>query len=125
MKNKYNEILDIISAGDLVDKMLVNEIKIEKIKNKDINILKEENKKIIQILSNIQEFNEDICIVFDKLKKILMRQWNLLDIVTNGSNEYTCRADAAMKAQNLNKDRVFLKNKINKIYSTSIEIKSY
>jgi len=67
MTNKSKKILSEISAGELLDKISILEIKLERIKDK--NNLEEINKEY-KILKNAQNSNINFT---DKIKKYLMK----------------------------------------------------
>ena len=80
MSNKLDKILAEISAGELIDKITILEIKKEKIKdekslkfiNDEYNILKSEFDKNIK-------FNEDLKKLFNSLKEINSKLWLIED----------------------------------------------
>ena len=80
MTNKSKKILSEISAGELLDKISILEIKLEKIKNK--NSLEEVNKeyKILKYAQNSSiEFTNKIKQLFKKIKKINTNLWDIED----------------------------------------------
>ena len=80
MTNKSKKVLSEISAGELLDKISILEIKLEKIKDK--NSLEEINKEY-KILKNAQnssiEFTNKIEQLFKEIKKINTNLWDIED----------------------------------------------
>ena len=80
MTNKSKKILSEISAGELLDKISILEIKLEKIEDK--NNLKEIKKeyKILQKIQNSSiKFNDKIMKLFNSIKKVNIKLWNVED----------------------------------------------
>ena len=80
MVNKSKKILSEISAGELLDKISILEIKLEKIK--DIESRKEINKEY-KILKETQKSNiettEKTKHLFNEIKKVNQNLWNIED----------------------------------------------
>ena len=84
MTNKSKKILSEISAGELLDKISILEIKVEKIKNKsdleEINkeykILKESQKLAIYSTDKIKK-------LFQEIKEINQKLWEIEDEIRN------------------------------------------
>ena len=78
MKNKSKKIMSEISAGELLDKISILEIKLKKIKN--IESLKEINKEY-NILKKVQDtniiLNEEIKVLYNQIK-MLMKIFGIL-----------------------------------------------
>ena len=80
MTNKSKKILSEISAGELLDKISILEIKLEKIKdknnleeiNKEYNILKNAQNSNIKITDKIEKLFKDI-------KEVNTNLWNIED----------------------------------------------
>ena len=130
MKTKLNIILVEISAGELIDKITILEIKKIKITDKDklieihkellsLNLILEKN---ISDLSKIENFRND-------LKNINLKLWD----IENGKRECEKNNDFKEKfislARNVykfNDERAKAKIAINKILGSNIkEVKSY
>ena len=130
MKTKLNIILAEISAGELIDKITILEIKKIKITDKDklieihkellsLNLILEKN---ISDLSKIEKFRND-------LKNINLKLWD----IENGKRECEKNNDFKEKfislARNVykfNDERAKAKIAINKILGSNIkEVKSY
>ena len=123
-----NEILKIIiSFGEIVDKFLVNSIKIEKIKDDGIEELISNNNSIKKVIDewSFDCDKEKLNFYTNSLLGVLQEQWNYLDIVLNKNEDIKKRMEHALLAQNLNVDRVHWKNKINTLVGCSQEIKKY
>ena len=82
MDIKAKKILTEISAGELLDKISILEIKLEKVQDKES--LKEINKEY-KVLKNAQDSNikisEDLRVLFHDLKKINITLWEIEDQV--------------------------------------------
>jgi hypothetical protein len=130
MKTKLDQILAEISAGELIDKITILEIKKIKITDKDklieihkellsLNLILEKN---ISDLSKIEKFRND-------LKNINLKLWD----IENGKRECEKNNDFKEKfislARNVykfNDERAKAKIAINKILGSNIkEVKSY
>jgi hypothetical protein len=128
--NETELLKKVISAGDLVDKLLINELKINRFKEEEKKqALALENEDILKVLevlrSNSQTpFDGGLFMVqLKELKNVLEKQWDILEVVYENTGEQSQKA--AVKAQLLNDDRVFYKNKINRLFGTNIEFKNY
>jgi hypothetical protein len=130
MTDKSKKILADISAGELLDKISILEIKLEKVidKNnlnqikKDYNMLKETQNVSIQ-------FNEDVEKLFNSLKKINLVLWNTEDkirICEKNKNFGESFINLAREVYVNNDKRAKIKFQINKISGSNItEIKQY
>ena len=130
MTNKSKKIQTEISAGELLDKLSILEIKISKIKNKsNLNEIKKEHKilkktKKLNIKSSIK-----INSLFVKLKKINLRLWNIEDkirIYEKNKNFNKTFTKLARSVYFNNDKRAEIKSKINKTLNSNVkEIKQY
>ncbi len=130
MTNKSKKIQTEISAGELLDKLSILEIKIVKIKNKSNLIeIKKEHKvlkktKKINIKSSVK-----ISSLFAKLKKINLKLWNIEDkirISEKNKNFNKTFINLARSVYFNNDKRAKIKSKINKTLNSNIkEIKQY
>jgi hypothetical protein len=130
MNNKLNKILAEISAGELIDKITILEIKKAKISNKDklINIekelssLNETMKKLIINRSQISRF-------MIELKEINLKLWNIEDAKRSAekNNQFDKNfIELARKVYKFNDERAKIKLAINEMLGSNIkEIKSY
>ena len=130
MNTKLNKILAEISAGELIDKITILEIKKAKIVNKDKLIeiekelfsLNETMKKFIPDHSKISKFK-------DSLKEINLKLWD----IENGkrsaekNNEFGEKfIELARKVYKFNDERAKIKLAINNALGSNIkEVKSY
>ena len=130
MTNKSKKILSEISAGELLDKISILEIKIEKITDKE-NL--EEVKKEYNILQETKhsciEFNDNINKLFTELKKINLSLWEIEDKIRVCEKESKFEKDFVELARSVyfnNDKRAKIKSEINKILGSNIkEIKQY
>ena len=125
-----NRILTEISAGELLDKMSILEIKLEKIADKDSQ---EKLKKEYKILKDNQnstiKMEGKINDLFKLLKNINLKLWDIEDNLRiceknkNFGKEFT---DLARKVYLNNDKRSKIKSDINKALDSNIvEIKQY
>ena len=130
MENKSKKILTEISAGELLDKMSILEIKLKKIANKDSQ---EKLKKEYKILKDNQnstiKMEGKINDLFKLLKNINLKLWDIEDNLRiceknkNFGKEFT---DLARKVYLNNDKRSIIKSDINKALDSNIvEIKQY
>tara|TARA_Y100000590_G_scaffold244486_1_gene274773 strand:- start:267 stop:668 length:402 start_codon:yes stop_codon:yes gene_type:complete len=130
MINKSKKILSEISPGDLLDKISILEIKLEKIT--DENNLKEV-KKEYEMLKKIQnssiEFDEKIQNLFNLIKDINTTLWNIEDKIRIHEKKKDFSKDFIELARNvyLNNDkRAKIKSEINNLLESNIkEVKQY
>jgi len=130
MKNKSKKIQTEISAGELLDKLSILEIKIVKIKNKS-NLI--EIKKEHKVLKKTKKINIKSSVkinsLFIKLKKINLKLWNIEDkirISEKNKNFNKTFINLARSVYFNNDKRAKIKSKINKTLNSNIkEIKQY
>ena len=130
MINKSKKILSEISAGELLDKISILEIKLEKIKDK--NNLDEINKEY-KILKNAQNSNIEITDkiekLFQEIKEVNTKLWNIEDklrICEKNKDFGENFTELARKVYFNNDKRSKIKLEINKILGSNIrEIKQY
>ena len=130
MTNKSKKIQTEISAGELLDKLSILEIKITKIKNKS-NL--SEIRKEYKILKKTKKINikssAKINSLFIKLKKINLRLWNIEDKIRICEKNKDFGKDfiELARAVYLNNDkRAKIKSDINEVLGSNIrEIKQY
>ncbi len=124
------KILSEISAGELLDKITILEIKIDKIKNEDD---KKQVLKEYKFLKKTQEenieFNEEIKKLYDDLKETNSKLWEIEDKLRIFESEKKFDNDFIELARGVyfnNDDRSKIKLKINKLLKSDIrEIKQY
>ena len=130
MTNKSKEILSEISPGELLDKISILEIKLEKIKDK--NNLEEINKEY-KILKNAQNsyitITDKINRLFKEIKEVNVNLWNIEDKlrICEKNKDFGKNFTELARGVYLNNDkRSKIKFEINKILGSNIrEIKQY
>jgi len=130
MKNKSKKIKSEISAGELLDKMSILEIKLDKIKdkdsliqiNKEYQMLKEAKNANIKISEKINHF-------YNELKKINLTLWEIEDKIRICEKNKDFGQEFVQLARNVyftNDKRSIIKSDINKLSGSNIrEIKQY
>ena len=130
MSNKLDKILAEISAGELIDKITILEIKKAKIVNKEklLDIEKESSslnetmKKFIPDESSIAKYKND-------LKKINLRLWDIEDGKRSAekNNDFGVKfIELARNVYKYNDERAKIKLAINNMLESNIkEVKSY
>jgi adenine C2-methylase RlmN of 23S rRNA A2503 and tRNA A37 len=130
MTNKSKKILSEISAGELLDKISILEIKLEKIEDKNN---REEIKKEYKILKEIQnssiKFDDKIKELFSSIKVINIKLWNVEDElrVCEKNKDFGKNFIELAREVYLNNDkRSKIKSEINKRLGSNIrEVKQY
>ena len=130
MTNKSKKILSEISAGELLDKISILEIKLEKIEDKNN---REEIKKEYKILKEIQnssiKFDDKIKELFNSIKVINIRLWNVEDelrVCEKNKDFGKNFINLAREVYFNNDKRSKIKSEINKILGSNIrEVKQY
>ena len=130
MLNKSKKILSEISAGELLDKISILEIKLEKIKDK--NNLEEINREY-KILKNAQNshitITDKINKLFKEIKELNINLWNIEDKlrIYEKNKDFGKNFTKLAREVYLNNDkRSKIKLEINKILGSNIrEIKQY
>ena len=130
MTNKSKKISSEISAGELLDKMSILEIKMDKIK--DTNGLNEINKEynILKLARDTHiEFSDEIKKLYVEIKKINLKLWNIEDQIRICEKKKDFGENFINLARSvyLNNDkRSKIKSEINKLLGSNIkEIKQY
>jgi len=130
MANKSKKILTEISAGELLDKISILEIKLVKIKDKErIFEINKEYKSLIQTRESNINFNDNVKKLFAELKQVNLKLWD----IENNKRMCEKNKDFGKKfienARNVylsNDKRAKIKFEINKILDSNIkEIKQY
>ena len=130
MSNKLDKILAEISAGELIDKITILEIKKIKITNKDklINVEKE----LSSLLKTMKQFIPNDASILkhkDDLKKINLRLWDIEDGKRSAEKNQDFGKQFIELARNvykLNDERAKIKLAINNVLGSNIkEVKSY
>ena len=130
MTNKSKKILSEISAGELLDKISILEIKLRKIKDKSTQ---EEIKKEYNILIKIQnssiKLTDKIEDLFNEIKKVNLNLWEIEDKLRICEKKKDFGKDFIELARGvyLNNDkRSKIKSEMNKILGSNIkEVKQY
>ena len=130
MANKSKKILSEISAGELLDKISILEIKLEKIADK--TSLEEINKEY-KMLKNAQNSNMEITEKIEKLYKEIKEINNILwDVedklrICEKNRDFSKNFTELARKVYLNNDkRAKIKSEINKILGSNIrEVKQY
>ena len=127
---KLGKILAEISAGELIDKITILEIKKAKItdKSKLIEIEKELSSLNSALKNNITDLSQ-ISELKDSLKKINLRLWDIEDKKRNAEKENNFDKSFIQLARDVykyNDERAKIKLKINNLLGSNIkEVKSY
>ena len=130
MVNKPKKILSEISTGELLDKISILEIKLEKVKDKT-NL--EEINKEYKILKEVQDSNiettEKLKALFNDIKEINLNLWDIEDRlrICEKNKDFGQNFIELARQVYLNNDkRSKIKSEINKILGSNIkEIKQY
>ena len=130
MNNKLNKILAEISAGELIDKITILEIKKIKISNRDkldniekeLSSLSETMKKFVPDQSNVAD-------LISKLKEINLKLWDIEDgkRAAEKNNDFGEKfIELARNVYKINDERARVKLAINNALGSNIkEVKSY
>ena len=130
MNTKLDKILAEISAGELLDKITILEIKKEKIKNKEK--LEDINKELVSlnITSNEKIPNKDnVKELILNLKKINLKLWDIEENkrIAEKNNKFDEKfIKLSREVYKTNDERAKIKLKINEILGSNIkEVKSH
>ena len=130
MSKKMDKILAEISAGELIDKITILEIKKEKISNKEK--LVEVNKELISLNETLKKsINDESKILSFKndLKNINLKLWDIEDgkrLAEKNSQFDEKFIELARSVYKLNDERAKIKLAINNALGSNIkEVKSY
>ena len=130
MANKSKKILTEISAGELLDKISILEIKLKKIKDKNSQ---EEIKKEYKILKEIQnssiKYDDRIKNLINSIKEVNIKLWDAEDklrICEKNKDFGKSFIELAREIYFNNDKRSKIKSEINKILGSNIkEVKQY
>jgi len=130
MTNKPKKILSEISAGELLDKISILEIKLEKIKNK---VNQEKINKEYKILKEVQnssiEMTEKLKTLVKKIKEVNQNLWDIEDKLRfcEKNKDFGKNFIELARGVYFNNDkRSKIKSEINKILMSNIkEVKEY
>jgi len=130
MNTKLDKILAEISAGELVDKITILEIKKNKISNE--NKLKEIDKELNSLNNTMDKFileKSKILTFKDQLKEINLKLWDIEDgkrIAEKNKDFGKIFIELARNVYKFNDERAKIKLKINEILGSNIkEVKSH
>ena len=130
MNTKLSKILAEISAGELIDKITILEIKKAKITNKDK--LVEIEKELLSLNDTMKKFipnNSEISKFKDSLKDINLKLWDIEDgkrSAEKNNNFGEKFIELARKVYKFNDERAKIKLAINNSLGSNIkEVKSY
>ena len=130
MNTKLDKILTEISAGELVDKITILEIKKNKIS--DENKLKEIDKELNSLNNTMDKFilgKSKILTFKDQLKEINLKLWDIEDgkRTAEKNNDFgKIFIELARNVYKFNDERAKIKLKINEILGSNIkEVKSH
>ena len=130
MSNKSKKILTEISAGELLDKISILEIKLSKIKgkeslleiNKEYNSLKETQNSNIKLTKNLENLVKE-------LKEVNLKLWDIEDnkrICEKNKDFGKVFVDLSRNVYLNNDKRAKIKSEINKLLGSNIkEVKQY
>ena len=130
MNKKFGKILAEISAGELIDKITILEIKLDKISDKiKINDV---SKELVSLKETMQKHFPDqteISNYMKSLKKINLRLWDIEDakrLAEKNSDFGEKFIKLAREVYKFNDERAKVKLKINENFGSNIkEVKSY
>ena len=130
MTSKSKKILTEISAGELLDKIAILEIKLVKIKDKE-NLLEinKEYKSLKEVKNSNIKLTKDLERLIIQLKEINLKLWNIEDKkrICEKNKDFGQTFIDLSRSVYLNNDmRANIKSKINKILDSNIrEVKQY
>ena len=127
---KSKKILSEISAGELLDKMSILEIKLEKIKDKiSLNEVRKEYKILKEVQNSSLELTEKMKALFNEIKEVNLNLWNIEDklrICEKNKDFGQTFIELARGVYLNNDERSKIKLEINNILDSNIrEIKQY
>jgi hypothetical protein len=130
MTNKSKKILADISAGELLDKISILEIKLEKVIDKNnLNQIKKEHNMLKETQNLSIEFTNEIKDLFNSLKEVNLILWNTEDkirICEKNKDFGKNFINLAREVYVNNDKRSKIKYRINKISNSNItEVKQY
>ena len=130
MNIKLNKILAEISAGELIDKITILEIKKEKIKNKEkLSDIEKELKSLKATSADKIPNKNEIKDLIDNLKRINLRLWDIEENkrLAEKNKIFDERfIELSREVYKTNDERAKIKLKINEILGSNIkEVKSH
>ena len=130
MTDKSKKILSEVSAGELLDKISILEIKLNKIRNKnDLNFIKKEYDILKKTQDTFVKADDEIISLFNMLKDINLKLWDIEDKLRICEKNKDFNKEFIKLAREVyltNDKRANIKLKINTILGSGIrEIKQY
>ncbi len=130
MTNKSKKILTEISAGELLDKISILEIKLDHIKDKNKLVeINKEYKSLEETRKSNIELNENLQKLVNLLKEINLKLWNIEEqkrLCEKNSDFGKNFIELARNVYLNNDKRAKIKSDINKLLGSNIkEVKSY
>ncbi len=130
MVKKSKKILTEISAGELLDKISILEIKLDNIKDKESLIeINKEHESLKQTKNSSLKITKDLQNLIDQLKKINMTLWSIEDKKRMCEKNKDFGKKFIELARNVyisNDKRAKIKSEINKLLGSNIkEVKKY
>ena len=130
MTNKSKKILTEISPGELLDKISILEIKLEKVKDKNSQkVINEEYKILKEIQTNSIEMTDEIKNLIQSVKNVNIELWDIEDklrIFEKSKDFGENFIELARGVYFKNDERAKFKNEINEILGSNIrEVKQY
>jgi len=130
MTNKPKKILSEISAGELLDKISILEIKLEKIKNKaNQEKINKEYKILKEVQNSSIEVTEKLKTLFKKIKEVNQNLWDIEDKLRfcEKNKDFGKNFIELARGVYFNNDkRAKIKSEINKLLGSNIkEVKQY
>jgi len=130
MNNKSKKILAEISAGELLDKLTILEIKLHKIENLEKKkVIKKEIMTLKKVSDKCIDMNADVTLQYNLLKKTNEKLWLIEDKIRILEKEKNFDKEFIELARSVyisNDERSKIKAKINTLLDSNIkEIKEY
>jgi len=132
MNNESKKILAEISAGELLDKLTILEIKLDKIENLEKKkVIKKEIKALKEVIDKFVDWNKntDVTTLFGELRHTNEKLWVIEDKIRIHEKEKNFGKEFIELARSVymtNDERFKIKSKINMLLDSNIkEIKEY
>ena len=130
MRKKSKKILTEISAGELLDKISILEIKLDKIKDKEnLYEIDKEYKSLNETKKSHLEITPDIQNLIDQLKNVNIKLWSIEDEkrICEKNKDFSEKfIELARNVYINNEKRAKIKSEINKLLGSNIkEVKKY
>ena len=130
MTHKSKKILSEISAGELLDKISILEIKLEKVKDKNsLKEIKKEHKILKEIQTSSVDITGKIRDLFQSVKNVNTKLWDIEDKLRICEKKKDFGKDFIELARGVyfnNDKRSKIKSEMNKILGSNIkEVKQY